>query len=432
MKQISPLSGWVALGVAMLAAMLAALALWTSKAAVEAGDAAEATLEATLAYSDTLGDLKDAVLDAETGQRGYLLTGERKYLEPYTAAVGRVEGFDYPTAPNLESGDGAGRDEELERLVKLKMEELALTIAQFDAGNPTAALATVKTDRGQELMQEIRELVAQRQAGAGRTARDARARVMVLERRGGRVQLLMLAVIGLMIIGAVSTLLQARRLARARLGKAEAEDMRERMEVLAHELDHRMKNLFAVSQGLISQSARGRGEDVAEFAGEVGGRLRALSQAYSVTRELDAVRSMPKSEIVDKVVRAQLLDTHRFHMEGDDGAVVEKAVTPLALILHEWTTNALKYGAWRPGDEGEPPLDTEVRLSWSRAEDGTYEFLWDERHRRDGTDIPERQGYGSRLVKMCASQLGGLVDYDWHDEGVRIRLSASPERLGVA
>ena len=423
MKRSWALSGVIALAVALLAALLAFAALWTSSEMADAELLAEAALREANGYADGLDALKDAILDAETGQRGYLLTGERKYLEPYEAAVSRVASHDYRVEVFGEMRD----DAELDRLVDLKMEELALTIAQFDGGNPAAALATVKTDRGQEIMGEIRELVAARRSEAMGSADAARARVRQLESRGRYVNMLLIGVIGLLILNALATLLQAHRLDRARAGRAEAEELHERMEVLAHELDHRMKNLFAVSQGLVSQSARGRGEDVKDFAREVGGRLRALSQAYSVTRELDEARSMPKSEIVDKVVRAQLLDSHRFHADGDDEPVVEKAVTPLALILHEWTTNALKYGAWKPGDE----TDAEVRLSWSRAENGDYEFLWDERHARDGEAVPAPTGYGSRLVKMCATQLGGLVDYDWHAEGVRIRLSAKPERLGV-
>lgn len=108
-----------------------------------------------------LADLKDA----ETGQRGYLLTGADSYLAPYTAAQAA-------TRPDLASLRSMVDDSPLQRdrgaalepLVIGKLDELAETVAMRRAGNADAALAIVNTNRGKESMDQIRALIADMQA----------------------------------------------------------------------------------------------------------------------------------------------------------------------------------------------------------------------------------------------------------------------------
>jgi signal transduction histidine kinase/CheY-like chemotaxis protein len=98
-----------------------------------------------------------AVTNAETGQRGFLLTGEERYLEPYRQA--RV---DIPVL--LESlrrvavarADQAQRIESLRPLIDEKLAELALTIELRQTRGFDAALAVVRTDRGRALMGRMR------------------------------------------------------------------------------------------------------------------------------------------------------------------------------------------------------------------------------------------------------------------------------------
>ena len=82
--------------------------------------------------------------DAETGQRGYLLTGRPAYLQPYAAAVASVNQR-LATLRALGDDDPIARQRlaELERSVRAKMEELARTIALREAGQSEAALQVV-------------------------------------------------------------------------------------------------------------------------------------------------------------------------------------------------------------------------------------------------------------------------------------------------
>jgi len=106
--------------------------------------------------------LLNAVTAAEAGQRGYLLTGEETYLEPYRESIKRIE----PLLVNLQQRWGAreGRVEDftrLETLVRAKLGEMSKTIALRREKSIGAALNFLETDRGRVLMEQIREHLGQ-------------------------------------------------------------------------------------------------------------------------------------------------------------------------------------------------------------------------------------------------------------------------------
>ncbi|MBL0403210.1 CHASE3 domain-containing protein [Microvirga aerilata] len=108
----------------------------------------------TSAMLREMAELHVDVRAAETGQRGYILTGERRYLAPYDRAVGKV----WTSFGTLE---GAVRDpaqkirlQRLRGLVEDKLDELSQTVSLRQQGFD-AALAVVRTDVGQKLMEDI-------------------------------------------------------------------------------------------------------------------------------------------------------------------------------------------------------------------------------------------------------------------------------------
>ena len=104
-----------------------------------------------------LGELLSSTQDAETGQRGYLLTGNDRYLEPYTAAVAE-------TTSHLEHVAELTRDNPLQqnnvttlrRQINAKLAELRETVELRRTQGFDAALAVVTTDRGKTAMDAIR------------------------------------------------------------------------------------------------------------------------------------------------------------------------------------------------------------------------------------------------------------------------------------
>jgi CheY-like chemotaxis protein len=97
--------------------------------------------------------------DAETGQRGYMLTGRESYLEPYETAKQAL-------APELSAAASLLADEPAQRhrldsltaLAHEKMQELTQTVDMRIAGQTDAAMQMVLTDRGKDTMDRVRSL----------------------------------------------------------------------------------------------------------------------------------------------------------------------------------------------------------------------------------------------------------------------------------
>jgi signal transduction histidine kinase len=156
-KRLIRVRSWsLLLGFALLAAVVAIAALL-----VELQQSRDETVRQSLVVKNKLAELLTVVQDAENGQRGYLLTGDAQYLEPYDNAVSRL-------GPALAEVAGATADRpvhtgslgKLRVLITERMGELRLTIGQRQAGNAVGALAIVHGDSGISLMKQIREVVA--------------------------------------------------------------------------------------------------------------------------------------------------------------------------------------------------------------------------------------------------------------------------------
>ena len=103
--------------------------------------------------------------DAETGQRGFILTGEERYLEPFNAAVGEVEKATAALAAL--TSDNPTQQLSIRQLAQLsreKFEELRQTIALRRKGSPSEVLTVVRSDRGRRVMDEIRKVIGQMEA----------------------------------------------------------------------------------------------------------------------------------------------------------------------------------------------------------------------------------------------------------------------------
>ncbi|MGH6877593.1 MAG: PAS domain S-box protein, partial [Rhizomicrobium sp.] len=130
----------------------------------------------------------------------------------------------------------------------------------------------------------------------------------------------------------------------------ERKRVQEQQKLLLREMNHRIKNLFAVSSGLVSLSARSA-SSVDELASLMKERLTALSRAHALTLvSIDDMDNHERATTVHALVRAILLpfDRHagggsRIAIRGDDVAVSGDVITGFALLLHEFATNAAKH-----------------------------------------------------------------------------------------
>jgi PAS domain S-box-containing protein len=143
--------------------------------------------------SDTLGDrvhaarfaseaLLSTLKDAETGQRGYLLTGDILYLGPYEVARGRLDGdLAVLVHAPLASPQRAQRIHRIDTLTEAKLSELGRTIAFLQAGKKDAALDVVRSNQGKQIMDTIRAEVDGLNASADLALEQARERVKSLQ-----------------------------------------------------------------------------------------------------------------------------------------------------------------------------------------------------------------------------------------------------------
>jgi CheY-like chemotaxis protein/signal transduction histidine kinase/CHASE3 domain sensor protein len=112
-----------------------------------------------------LNALLSTLKDAETGQRGFLLTGTETYLEPYlTAKAAMAAEFASLRGMTASRPQMKDRLDALESVARQKMDELGQTVDLRQAGHTDAALAIVRTDRGKIYMDRIRGAVSEMDA----------------------------------------------------------------------------------------------------------------------------------------------------------------------------------------------------------------------------------------------------------------------------
>jgi len=105
----------------------------------------------------------------------------------------------------------------------------------------------------------------------------------------------------------------------------------------------------------------------------------------------------------------------RIMIEGDDFFIADKgSITSLALILHEFATNASKYGAL----SGNGFVD----LICTR-EETSFTIRWEERNGPQLCKSNGNSGFGSILIKAAELQLGAQVKHDWKSEGLTITIT---------
>ncbi|MER9604958.1 CHASE3 domain-containing protein [Mesorhizobium sp. M0243] len=160
-----------------LVAGFAVLALIVGSRAmlVEEQRANRAAAREAIEYQQLLSGLLSLAQEAENGQHGYLLTGEKSYLEPYRNAVGAIPGqlarIDSLTAPDEQLVQPINH---IKDALSQKQAELAETIALYDQGNATKALDLIRSGQGKAVMDEIRTSMdtVRRISAAAVAARD--------------------------------------------------------------------------------------------------------------------------------------------------------------------------------------------------------------------------------------------------------------------
>lgn len=141
-----------------LAVLAAALLIFINELSFYQSTDAVASIEEAQQTRGAINKLLQQVLDAETGQRGYLLTGDPRYLEPYNAATADInQNLDLLRRLFAPYNDQLTEFSLLSRHVSRKLAEMDLSVRMRRKGNEDAWKFVLTTDVGKEQMDAIRE-----------------------------------------------------------------------------------------------------------------------------------------------------------------------------------------------------------------------------------------------------------------------------------
>jgi len=183
------------------------------------------------------------------------------------------------------------------------------------------------------------------------------------------------------------------------------------------ELNHRVKNILAIVQSVAAQTMRSS-STLENFADAFTGRLRALAVAHDILTETRWI-GVGLNELLAAVLAPyRTPEDPRISTIGPAILLPARAVVPLSMVLHELTTNAVKYGA----------LSTRrgrIGITWQVSGDTekSVELLWREQG-GPAVKAAAAGGFGTTLIDhLIRHDLDGSTQVDFDPGGVRWTLA---------
>jgi PAS domain S-box-containing protein len=197
-------------------------------------------------------------------------------------------------------------------------------------------------------------------------------------------------------------------------------ELHDRQTILLEELQHRTRNLLAVVQSIARETLRSS-TSLDVFGPEFEDRLRALGRVQGLL-----ARSQDDSVELAALVAAELSAYKRAKAEGDIRIEGPNVLLPgasaqtIALAIHELATNAVKHGALKQSSG-------KLAVTWQVAgapDARRLDLEWREAGVQLHTQVPEREGYGSVLIKRALPyQLKAKTNFEFAEDGVRCQIS---------
>jgi len=208
-------------------------------------------------------------------------------------------------------------------------------------------------------------------------------------------------------------------LSNASFDRSQAED---RNQLILHELVHRSKNMLTLVQAMMRQLAR-ENTTVPELQKEVDHRLRGVAMSISALAEVQW-DGLPIHRLVKGHLEVFGSTADQVTVSGEDFLLSPEAAQNLGLILHELSTNSIKYGALSV-KEGR------VRLHWA-LDPSDHDMVTMEWIEKGGPPAsqPSRRGFGSTIIKRHAeSAFSATVSTDYAETGFTWTMTAPVKRL---
>lgn len=202
----------------------------------------------------------------------------------------------------------------------------------------------------------------------------------------------------------------------------------EAREMLASEMNHRVKNIFAITAALTGISSRST-TTKDEMVKDLRQRIVALSKAHDMVRpdHRQQHKAAPLGDLLATLLEPYSRSSsglERVQISTPKILVGEKSATAIALIVHELATNSVKYGALSSENGA-----LEIKCG---AEGGEVEIIWTETGGPPTSKPTGLPGFGTKLVvNSLSDQLGGSISANWPPSGAIITLKMSEARLGA-
>jgi signal transduction histidine kinase len=390
----------------------------------------------------SVAELHVDVRAAETGQRGYILTGERRYLAPYEQASGRVWDSLQRLDHMVQDPGQVTRLQRLRPLLEAKLEELAHTVELRHQGLEEA-LAVVRTDVGQRLMEDIDAIIGEFE----RAEQDIMvSRTRQLEQQAAwttriawltSVLALTSAIIGVVWIArqrANARLLQAEQRFRRDLER-QVEDRTAQLTQVNHELDAfaytishdlraPLRAMHGFADALVEDYSSTLPEEGRRFTSRIVSAARRMEDliqdilAYSrLAREEVSVRPVALEALVDRVV------AEAEPLIRETSAVVEVERPLPDLMAHppilsqgigNLLSNAIKF--MPPGRAPHVGIRSERVDEWVRLwvedngigiEPAHQERVFQPFQRLHGVETYPGTGIGLAIVRRSVERMGG-------------------------
>ncbi len=386
-------------------------------------------------------ELIQALTDAETGQRGYLITQEAQYLQPYELATATLD-TTYKALLDLirDNPTQLSQIEPLAGPIAQKREEMATTIQMAADGRLAQALALTRTGEGQIVMDGIRTTI--RSFIAAEDSKLVERNTAVQAYR----QWLVVAILAALASAAtlayvlftrtqrqfsslerVSSALAShneeleehvrQRTAEAEEAREHAERERARVEALLQDTNHRIGNSLATVSSLLGlQVSRTKSDEVRSALDAAQGRVHAIASSHRRLRLGADLETISADEFLESVLD-DLKTTHavgrkvEFHGEFAPVTINARDATTIGIVLGELITNALKH-AFATEQSGN------IWAKFARNGDGTAVLsVEDDGRGLAGDGAKSEAGLGAMIVKQLARQFGGEPKYEARDGG---------------
>lgn len=173
------------------------------------------------------------------------------------------------------------------------------------------------------------------------------------------------------------------------------EDVTERVQaqidkdLIAQELNHRVKNVLSVIQSIARLSSRGQ-TSVDEFAQEFIERVGAMSRVHSRLYENEFTGTTLRHILIDELETMSAKDTEVFSLVGPEVTLSSSLSKDLSMVVHELATNAAKYGCFSK-EEGK------LVVTWTHSDNATR-IIWRETGCGKIETLSEN-GFGSTLIR---------------------------------